>query len=47
MTVKSKTTLNKLTYLYIEKQNDELNAILDTISQILVKNGFASNVLQL
>lgn len=47
MTVKSKTTLNKLTYLYTEKQNDELDTILDTVSQILVKNGLTNNTFQL
>ena len=47
MTAKSKTTLDKLAYIYTEKQDDEISNILDIVSQILIENGLMTDTLQL
>lgn len=40
---KSKTTLDKITYLCVEEQEDEIANILGMVQQILVENGLIAN----
>lgn len=47
MTVKSKTTINKLAYICADEQGAEIDNILDIVRQILVEKGLMVDTLQL